>query len=244
MRGALAVVMSALVLVASLELAHARRNVNGPMPGAVGPKGVVGKTARFGMKASGRVGQLAGVAGMVVGAATLNPFIFGGGMMAAATGTILNRAGKRWGDPSYGQPKPSKGNIFGRTARFGMRTTGRLTKWFGIGAAIVGLLTLNPFLLGGGALAAVGGHAVKKVGQAGPGFGFGDSGRLSAPGSYGGGAAAGAEAGAGAAGAYQMMDYDGDGLREGRMEMGPGGYGGFVQAPNNPALGMYPGFAR
>lgn len=180
MRGALAVVMSALVLVASLEFAHARRNVNGPMPGAVGPKGVVGKTARFGMKASGRVGQLAGVAGMVVGAATLNPFIFGGGMMAAATGTILNRAGKRWGDPSYGQPKPSKGNIFGRTARFGMRTTGRLTKWFGIGAAIVGLLTLNPFLLGGGALAAVGGHAVKKVGQAGPGFGFGDSGRLSA----------------------------------------------------------------
>ena len=242
MRGALAIVMSALVLVGTIELAHGRqRNMNGPMPGANGPKSIFGKTARFGMKAGGRVGQLAGVAGMVVGAATLNPFIFGGGMMAAATGTILNRSGKKWGDPSYGQQKQNKGNLLGRTARFGMRSTGRLAKWFGIGAAIVGLLTLNPFLLGGGALAAVGGHAVKKMGQAGPGFGFGDSGQLRPPG--GGGGDAGGGAAGGAAGA-QMMDYDGDGMREGRMEMGPGGYGGFVQAQNNPALGMYPGFAR
>lgn len=226
-RGAVAIVASAILLAGSLTglpAAHARRQQMQP---GMGPQTAFGRTARGGMKVGGRVGQLGGIGAMAVGALTMNPFIFGGGFLAAASGTIVNRAGRKWGEMPN-QQRPNKGNIFARVGKFGLRTTGRVGKLAGFGGMILGALTLNPFLFGGGLAVAVGGHGLKKLGQRPPGMFFGGN-QPGAGNQFQGG---------------QPMDYDMDGMREGRHEMPMGQPPGGMGQMNNPALANYPGFAR
>lgn len=221
-RGIVAAAVSAIILATSIQggEVHARRQ---PTPIGMGPQTMFGKTAKVGMKVGGRVGQIGGIGAMAVGALTMNPLIFGGGFLAAASGSILVRGAKVWG-PSGNPGGGPKGNIFARTGKFGLRTTGRVAKLAGFGGMILGALTLNPLLFGGGLAVAAGGHGVKKLGQRPPGTFFGGDQQSG----------------------DQMMnqpilDYDGDGRREGRMEAPM--MGGMGQM-GNPALANYPGFAR